>query len=153
MRLPDPYCDAYTALDNTLTGDSILLKVNQGLYFGERNKTSLLNPQQLRVHGVLVQDNPFHQDAPLGITVHHFETQEMQFLPMQLRGSFAGFVTRSPTKYDCDTIKTRLELTADSPWDPNKINGLPLFVRMNVKVVVDMCIASSASKTQPVPES
>ena len=120
-----PIVNAVTVLENHWTGQSNLLVVNQGLFFGDKIKTSLLNPQQLRSNGVIVQDNPFESTETLGITVFNPETRENMFLPMQMRGSFAGFVTRCPTKDEIETYSVKLELTADSDWNPNKIPGLP----------------------------
>ena len=41
---------------------------NEGLYYGSKVDHSLLNPNQLRYHGVEYNNNPFHKSQSLGIS-------------------------------------------------------------------------------------
>ena len=50
---------ACTAYDNEDTGETIIIDVNQGLYFGDRMEESLVNPNQIRNYGLYLNDNPF----------------------------------------------------------------------------------------------
>jgi hypothetical protein len=76
-----PYSDAYepqrdvpiaagaTAFTIKESGETVILVVNQGLYFGEQMPCSLINQNQLRHFGIKVNDNPSeHDERPLGIT-------------------------------------------------------------------------------------
>jgi hypothetical protein len=55
-----PIIKAAFAYDEPLTGDTVILIVNQALYFGSHLSHMLFNPNQLRSHGVTVEDVPRH---------------------------------------------------------------------------------------------
>ena len=51
-----PVVKAALAYDHPVTGEAILLVINQVLYFGNQLDHVLLNPNQLRAHGFIVED-------------------------------------------------------------------------------------------------
>ena len=53
-----PIVSAATAWDDE-NGMTWLLIINEGLFYGNKLDHSLLNPNQLRYHGVIYNDNPF----------------------------------------------------------------------------------------------
>jgi uncharacterized membrane protein YgcG len=55
-----PIVQAGTAFDDPNTGETIILVINQGLYFGDNLPNSLINPNQMRMNGVEVDDVPKH---------------------------------------------------------------------------------------------
>ena len=59
-----------TAYDSEDTGETIILQINQGLYFGERMEESLINPNQIRNYGLYLNDNPFEPGELFGIHDH-----------------------------------------------------------------------------------
>lgn len=82
-----PIVTAATAWDHPDTGETWLLIMNEGLFYGSKLGHSLLNPNQLRHHGVICQDNPF-DSSPLSITIPdilkiplHFQGTKSDFTP------------------------------------------------------------------------
>ena len=53
-----PIASVATAWDNPVDGSTVILVVNEALYFGDRMPYSLLCPNQLRHNGVSVNDVP-----------------------------------------------------------------------------------------------
>ena len=73
-----------------------ILVINEGLWFGDKLKNSLINPNQLRYAGLSVQDNPFHASEPLAIS-HDDGT-----VPLTLDGTTIFFQTLTPTQAELD---------------------------------------------------
>ena len=57
-----PSVQGATAYDCPDTGQTYILVINEGLYFGTSMSHSLINPNQLRHFGTIVQDNPYSND-------------------------------------------------------------------------------------------
>ena len=55
-----PIVQAGAAYDDPSTGETIILIINQGLYFGDSLPNSLINPNQMRAKGLEVDDVPKH---------------------------------------------------------------------------------------------
>jgi hypothetical protein len=55
-----PIVQAGTAYDDPNTGETVILIINQGLYFGDSLPVTLLNPNQMRFNGIEVDDVPKH---------------------------------------------------------------------------------------------
>jgi len=55
-----PIIRAALAYDDPVTGETFILMVGQALYFGDKLKHTLLNPNQMRANGVIVDDVPRH---------------------------------------------------------------------------------------------
>ena len=81
-----PIVKAVTAYDDPFNGESCILVMNQALYFGDTMESSLLCPNQLRSHGVIVDDIPIHL-AINGNSTHslYFPTEDMR-LPLEMHG-------------------------------------------------------------------
>jgi len=60
-----PICTAATAVDMD-SGETIILKFGQGLWFGDRLNHSLINPNQCRSYGISVCDDPTDQNRDIG---------------------------------------------------------------------------------------
>ena len=99
-----PYTDAYktikavpivhtsTSYDNSETGDTTILILNEAICMGETMDHTLGNPNKLHTYGIIVQYNPF-AEAPIFIA-----TEDHEFmLPMYSKGTILGFTTRIPT--------------------------------------------------------
>ena len=54
-----PVCSACMAVEHFESGETLICDVNQALYFGQQLSNSLLNPNQIKSHGLIVNDNPF----------------------------------------------------------------------------------------------
>ena len=73
-----PYTDAYdiikaviivqatTSYENTETGETKILFLNEAIWMGETMDHTLVNSNQLRAYGMTVQENPF-AEAPIFI--------------------------------------------------------------------------------------
>ena len=106
-----PICTAITAVDLD-DGSTILLEAGQGLYFGDEMDRSLLNPNQLRAFGVPVCDDPTDKHRRLGI-----DLGEKQ-VPMTMKGSICGFVSRCPTDQELESYP-RYQISDEHSWDPS----------------------------------
>jgi hypothetical protein len=94
-------------------GQTFILIVHEALWFGAAMKYSLLNPNQLRMNGVEVWDNPLQN--PFGILA------EGLFIPFDSSGTILCFTTFAPTAEEIETYP-HIILTEDEPWEPYLIN-------------------------------
>ena len=113
-----PIVTAATAWDHPDTGETWLLIMNEGLFYGSKLGHSLLNPNQLRHHGVIYQDNPF-DSAPLSITI-----PGLLKVPLQSQGTKIRFSSRVPTISELEFIpeSRRIELTNLAHWNPSTVH-------------------------------
>ena len=122
-----PYSDEYEAISNvpvvcgaTLWMDQndnqgYILVFNEALWMGDTLPHSLINPNQLRSYGTLVQDNPFSRD-PLVIKPPNNDIT----IPLSTLGTIIYADTRVPTQEELAALP-HVVLTSDSPWDPHHI--------------------------------
>ena len=103
---------AYTSPEN---GRTIILIINECLYFGDRMGHSLLNPNQLRNYGVLVRDVPlqFRESSTHSIYLPGPSLD----LPLELEGVISFLETRRPTRQEMEECQ-HITLTSDEPWEP-----------------------------------
>ena len=88
-----PIATCATAWDDS-TGQTYILKVHQALYMGDRGmEHSLLNPNQLRAHGIEVQDNPFDP-----VQCHIDSCFDGIKIPLFTQGTVIFVNTRTPTQ-------------------------------------------------------
>jgi hypothetical protein len=108
-----PVATAATAWDNPDTGEVVILIFNQGLWFGNSLTNSLINPNQCRMHGIELCDDPFDIHRKLGfwdpITEYDIE--------MDFSNSFVYLTTRAPT-LDEIRLHKQIEMTNAAPWNP-----------------------------------
>jgi len=110
-----PVVKAATAYD--YNGTTYILILNQALYFGDDMPKSLLNPNQIRLNGVTVDDCPTHS-SPNKDSTHSIYFPEEDMRPsLQLNGIISFLSIRKPSKREIETC-TWLELTSDEEWDP-----------------------------------
>jgi hypothetical protein len=82
---------------------------------GDQLDHSLINPNQLRHHGVTVQDNPYAS------TSLHMTSPDDEFvLPMQADGTTIFFDSRTPTNYELDKCP-HITLSSRAPWNPREV--------------------------------
>ena len=87
-----------------------LLVTDQMLWFGTQLPNSLINPNQLRVYGLNVNDDPFDHSCKFGIN------SENLFSPFDTMGTVVHFNTRVPTKWEKSHLPVVL-LTGED-WNP-----------------------------------
>lgn len=121
--IPDvPIAKTATAYDNSLTGETYILILAQSLYFGDALEHTLLCPNQLRSHGVVVDDVPVHlSPSPSTATHSIFFPDENIRLPLKMQGCISYLPTRYPTDEELHNCQW-LIMTGDLEWDPHSPN-------------------------------
>jgi hypothetical protein len=111
-----PVVKAVTAYDLP-SGKTIILCLNQALYFGKELNNTLLNPNQMRVNGVIVDECPISLSYD-GRSTHslHFPDDDIR-IPFEMHGCISYFPTQLLTKNEIKKCHW-IELTSDVPWDP-----------------------------------
>ncbi len=89
-----PIVQAGTATDDPVTWETYILSINQGLYLGDALSLTLLNLNQVRNHGIIVDDvlkhlalDPEHATHSIYIPKHDIR------IPLEMRGIISGFFT------------------------------------------------------------
>src|SRR6056300_696374 len=109
-----PIVSGATAYDCPDTNETIILVVNEGLYYGRKLDHSLFNPNQIRAYGNPVWDNPFDKERPLGMELPE------KFIPFQTKGVKVKFQTRAPTPQELENCKM-IDLTSKMSWNPQQV--------------------------------
>ncbi len=111
----DPMTDVQIATCLTAYTDEYgrtwVLVFNEVLWFGSSMDHLLINPNQIRMTGTPVSDDPFDATRKLGIA------HEKVFIPFSTDGTTVYFDTRVPTQREM-TECTRIVMTGDTEWDP-----------------------------------
>ena len=122
-----PYTDTYdsisnvpigtgaTAWDNPMTGETMILVINEGLFMSDHMEHSLINPNQLRAFGTTIQDNPFDV-RPMELV----DPDEDVRIPLSLRGSIVVLKTRTPTQSELEMCR-HLVLSSPNEWNPDNM--------------------------------
>ena len=110
-----PIVTGATVYTDRSTGASMILVVNEGLYYGEKLDHSLINPNQLRHHETQVWDNPFDPLRDL-----FMETDEGEAIELKTSGTKVYFETRTPTTRELDTLP-HVHLTSSFEWNPHDV--------------------------------
>ena len=123
-----PYSDTYepirnvpivtgaTAITSATTGETIILVFNEAIWMGSQLEHSLLNPNQLRHHGITVQDNPYANE-PLRIAAIDDDFS----IPLQTEGTIIFFNTRTPTAHELAT-SPHIVMSSAAPWNPRDVH-------------------------------
>ena len=109
-----PVARCCTVWTDDRDGREYLLIGNKMLWFGTTLPHSLINPNQLRAHGLRVGDNPYVDEADFGISC------DESFIPFDTTGMIVWF---GPTQVPTDWEKRHLPvivLTSDE-WDPMQV--------------------------------
>ena len=111
-----PIATVATAYDCPDTGKVWVLIINEALYFGSKMTNTLLCPNQLRQHGIVIEDCPrqFDQSSSHSIFV---PSHNLRF-PLSLEGIISGLTTRQPTDAELEDFSSHIEMTSDEEWDP-----------------------------------
>jgi hypothetical protein len=108
-----PIVNASTAFTNATTGETMILRFNQVLWYGSRLNMSLINPNQIRHSGIVVSDDPTDKTREFGITGDGFH------IPFTMQGTTIYFDSRVPTAWEYENCRI-VELTTDTPWNPGR---------------------------------
>jgi hypothetical protein len=114
-----PIVQAATAYTDPESGETFILIVNQALYMGPKFQTTLLNPNQLRSNGIIVDDCPKHLAADPAIATHSvFIPCHSRRIPLELNGVISGFQSHYPSTEELENCLW-IELTSHKEWDPH----------------------------------
>ncbi len=114
--LPDiPIVKGAVAYDNPETGEVIILKFNQALYFGNKLSQILLNPNQMRSCNIIVDDVPKHLSTKSTHSI--IINKENLSIPMKLNGVISYFNVRTPTTNEIETCP-HVIMTPEEEWNP-----------------------------------
>ena len=106
-----PIAQCATVYTYDSSGATVILIADHVLWFGDKLSTSLINPHQLRDHGIGVCDDPWDPYRPLGIEA------DQGFIPFSSYGTTLFFESRSPSPWELENLPTVL-LTAPR-WNPH----------------------------------
>jgi hypothetical protein len=110
---------AATAVDDPKTGITTILVLGQALYMGEKVRSTLLCPNQMRVYGILVDDTPVPLAPMSKPSTHSIHSEEDNFfIPLKMKGVFSYFDSHTPTQDELATCR-RIHLTDEYHWDPH----------------------------------
>ena len=111
-----PIVSAATAWQCPETGQTFILVYNEAIWMGDQLPYSLINPNQLRHYGTIVQDNPC-MEAPLSIT-----TEDHEFsMELTMDGTICYADTHTPSEYELSNCP-HIVLTSPHPWDPRNVS-------------------------------
>jgi hypothetical protein len=110
-----PIVQAGTAWTSQSTGETYILVCNEGLWMADHVDNSLVNPNQLRHYGIIVQDNPY-SSSPLYI----MSPDDDFVMPLEIQGTNVLAHTRTPTDRELNTCK-HIVLSSPHYWDPQRI--------------------------------
>jgi hypothetical protein len=111
-----PIGTCYTAVDHPVLQETIICVFHECLYFGSKMEESLLNPNQLRAHGLVVDTCPKQFSG--GKSMHGiYDPGEDFFLPFQMHGCISYFASRLPTKQEIADCR-HVVFTSEAEWNP-----------------------------------
>ena len=121
-----PYSDTFDAITvvPVVTGATLwtsphdvheyILIFNKALWMGNTLQHTLVNPNQLRVYGTTVQDNPF-ASSPL-----KFEPPTGPTIPLTTMGTIIYCNTCAPSDHELSTL-SYIPLSSSTTWDPHNV--------------------------------
>jgi len=92
---------------------------------------SLINPNQLRHFGTIVQDNPYSKDNITYIDANIPDNDKRLYIPLTSQGINILFETRVPTQQELDDCP-HVNLTSDMNGIPQKLGFLMLQITLNI---------------------
>jgi hypothetical protein len=121
-----PFADSYESMKDipvatcatiivTESGAKYLLVGHEMLYFGNALRRSLINPNQLRMAGIKVVDDPTVDDG-FGIHTHEL------FIPFRTHGTTIYFDSLAPSQKEIEDMAIpHIQITDPEPWNPHTV--------------------------------
>jgi hypothetical protein len=114
-----PIVPAGTAYTDPDSGITYILIVNQAIHVGHDLPTTLLNPNQMRSNGIIVDDCPKHLAPDPSVATHSlFVPQHNLRIPLHLNGVISCIPSHYPSSLELETCQW-IELTPSDDWDPH----------------------------------
>ena len=110
-----PIITGATAWDDDKSGQTYILVFHESLFYGTKLDHSLINPNQVRVHGVDLWDNPFDRNHNLEI-----DTGDGLVIPLRFHGTKLRFQSRVPTSSELNNC-SHISMTSQREWNPTQI--------------------------------
>ena len=123
-----PYDSSYTPVTNVpiVTGatawtdpsndTTYILVFHEGLYYGTKLDHTLINPNQVRAHGIPYWDNPFDRTRGLCIDI-----DDGPMIELNLTGTKLKFESRVPTTNELSSC-AHIEMTSPHQWNPESVH-------------------------------
>ena len=97
-------------------GETVILVVHQGLYFGEDMPHSLINPNQIRANSIPFCDDPTDPNRKLG-----FEDPESgKHISFTMHGPYCSIKSRTPSAEEIESCR-HIVLTSEAEWNPSEV--------------------------------
>ena len=120
-----PFSDKYTPIQDVPIatcftaytdehGKTFILEFNEVLWFGTQMDHSLINPNQIRVTGIPLSDNPFDKTKELGIE------SDQCLIPFNCDGTTIFFNTQVPTNEEIECCE-HITMTEETEWNPSTV--------------------------------
>ena len=114
-----PVVTGATAYTDQVTGETIIIVINEGLYFGDKLDHSLVNPNQLRSYGVDVYDNTYDRNETMRIQGQDVNDENI-VIPLLAEGVDIFFETRTPSLDELEN-SSHIHLTNKLAWNPKQV--------------------------------
>ena len=92
-------------------GAHYILIIHEALYFGDKVKGLLLNPNQLQAHGLIVEDVPWQFSSKSSHSI--LSPKDNMEVPLSLTGIMSSFESIKPIWEDYNLLLPNV------PWKPN----------------------------------
>ena len=112
-----PIVSGATAWDDPVTGQTYILVINEGLYYGNKMDHSLINPNQIRNYGIPLWDNAYDKSRNGELSIELDDNIKVQ---MKTQGTKILFESRAPTKEELQGCP-KIQLTSKKEWNPHKV--------------------------------
>jgi hypothetical protein len=116
-----PIASVVMVYDDPANGAAVFLVIHEALYFGDSIGQTLLCPNQMRTHGLRVEDTPRQLDRRSN---HEIKVPGKDLsIPLKMTGVISHIPTRKPTKEEMEEFRSLdphswIELTSEVPWEP-----------------------------------
>jgi len=111
-----PIGTCYTAIDHPVLQETIIGVFHQCLYFGSQMEESLINPNQLRANGLVVDTCPKQYSGGKSLHGIYHEEEDM-LIPFRMHGCISYFASRLPTQAEINDCR-QIVFTSEQEWDP-----------------------------------
>ena len=111
-----PIGTCYTAIDHLVLQETIIGVFHQCLYFGSQMEESLINPNQLRANGLVVDMCPKQYSNRKSLHGIYHEEDDL-YIPFQMHGCTSYFSSRLPTQKEIADCR-QIVFTSEETWDP-----------------------------------
>jgi hypothetical protein len=116
-----PIVQAGTAYTDPDTGITYILVINQAIYIEDDLSTTLLNPNQLRSNGVIVDDCPKHLAPDPSTATHSIYILDHNLrIPLLVKGVISYIPTHYPSATELESCQW-VDLTSSEEWDALRI--------------------------------